>query len=449
MPPTGIKVLIPLTLAILSAPRARGAEAVPEGSSTVAPAKTSSGSGKAADKGQQQSSAKNSTEDQKAELESLRKEQKALTERTKSLEQEKAALNGQVSEQKQALQDQLTRYKFINVSFGVLPNSNNQVNNVASVALNYQPGWTTKAQYFSRTTSSRQQSTSETPISGTPGTSSYNALVISDSRVNSIDRTDASMDVLRYTPRRFDWRRGSLAPTVAIGATYAQEITKTSYSDKANYKDLISGAPTEMPINGNLTNKLQSVEPNLSGDIDVTGVFGIKGRVSGGLIFLGRDKTKYSDIGSFQVPSQPADPTKNLPAQASQYSDFNLDAGSGYKSKGFMVAGDLEWSSPRWGGIGVHYFYKEKWGDTKSYKAESTPGEGRTQNRTLVVSSIFEERINYRYGLSYSMTYLERLGVLPSLRVNGQVDRVIQTPTVGARTDTRQSTYDFGFEFAY
>jgi hypothetical protein len=408
-------------------------------------------------------------------------ELKKLRERTEKLEADKEKLKeklesakaklddvkSQAKEQVEAakkeaeekLKNALNKFKYVDISFGVLPNQDSEINNYSKLQLNWGASLASAVTYYSRTFA-RSESTREVEPSSAPN--QFGDSVTTSETATTTKRTDVNFELLKWAPSMMSLGGARIKPGFGIGAYYINEDVETRYGKKVSITLVEQSFEMVVPANGNIDDNTQSLLPQIAGDFELTVGGGFKMSFGAGYIFFARDKLQHKDKGSYQMPSIPG--SGGSEGSDSAYTDYVLANGKSSTTQGFRVATDVELKTHRFGGLGLHASYLEKWGDTSSFvgaivpdtsTAATTPGTGLTQSSGLkqkyVVQKqdVFEEKVSSQLGLSYSMDYLAEYGITPIVRLNRNEDRLIRTPKDGKRDDQGVRSYDVGIIFKY
>lgn len=344
---------------------------------------------------------------------------------------------------KNALADTLNSFKYISVQFGVLPNSDNTVNNFSKLTINYGPRWSSSLTYYARDTAKKDTRDSSFSV-GDPASPLYAETASHEESQTTSKRMDLVADVIRFSPTEI--KRGSMRWTsgFSLGIFYIDQKETTKYTSTVDAK--IGGRDYVVPANGTRILRNRSLSPQLFADTDLhLGAFSV---VAGfGALLGARDKTRYSDDGAFLMPG--IDDQNGGSGSAPEYQGFDAESGATFSSRGFHFKLDLEHATPALGGFGLHFDYLEKWGNTKSFSMQDKTNAAGRQVKELVVSEVFEERVTYQLAASYAVEALGRYGVVPILRFNANEDRTITTPKEGKRKDDQLRSYDFGVVFRY
>lgn len=377
-------------------------------------------------------------------------------------EQAKEEVDKAKKEAEAKLKDALNKFKYIDISFGVLPNQDNQVNNYSKLQLNYSDHLATSLTYYSRNFSTNE---SKATVDTSPDASAYSDFKTTRDQAISTERTDINFEALKWSPAPYSVGGGRLKLSAGLGAYYIKETVKTAYSDKLTFTLLEKNHQVLIPANGNVEDQKQSVLPQLAGSLNLKIGEGFKFDMNGGYVFMAAEKLKREDRGNFQMPSLPA--IGSSPASDSSYADYVFANGKNSRKQGYRIGFDLEAKRPAVFGLGVHFNYVELFGDTSTFEGVSVPdtsspdapstppisfatlASGLKQKRQIQKSEFFEEQATLQLGASLSMDFLAAYGVVPILRFNRNEDRLILTPKEGSKIDKTVRSYDMGVIFRY
>jgi hypothetical protein len=373
--------------------------------------------------------------------------------------QAKEQVDAAKKEAEEKLKNALNKFKYVDISFGVLPNQDNEINNYSKLQLNWGASLASAVTYYSRTFA-RSESTREVEASSAP--EQFGDSVTTSESATTTKRTDVNFELLKWAPSMMSLGGAKIKPGFGIGAYYINEDVETRYGKKVSIALIKENFEMMVPANGNIDDNTQSLLPQIAGEFELTVGGGFKMSFGAGYIFFARDKLQHKDKGSYQMPSIPG--SGGAEGSDSAYTDYVMANGKSSTTQGFRVATDIEMTTARFGGLGLHASYLEKWGDTSSFvgaivpdtsAAATTPGTGLTQSSGLkqkyVVQKqdIFEEKVSSQLGISYSMDYLGQYGITPIVRLNRNEDRLIKTPKDGKRDDQGVRSYDVGIIFKY
>lgn len=373
--------------------------------------------------------------------------------------QAKEQVDAAKKEAEEKLKNALNKFKYVDISFGVLPNQDNEINNYSKLQLNWGASLASAVTYYSRTFA-RSESTREVETSSAP--EQFGDSVTTSETATTTKRTDVNFELLKWAPSMMSLGGAKIKPGFGVGAYYINEDVETRYGKKVSITLIEQNFEMVVPANGNIDDNTQSLLPQIAGEFELTVGGGFKMSFGAGYIFFARDKLQHKDKGSYQMPSIPG--TAGGEGSDSAYSDYVMANGKSSTTQGFRIATDIEMKTARFGGLGLHASYLEKWGDTSTFvgaivpdtsTAAATPGTGLTQSSGLkqkyVVQKqdVFEEKVSSQLGISYSMDYLGEYGITPIVRLNRNEDRLIKTPKDGKRDDQGVKSYDVGIIFKY
>ncbi len=356
----------------------------------------------------------------------------------------KAAVENAKKDAQNKIKEGLNQFKYINVSFGVLPNEDKDINNYSQISLNYSPVLQSSLTYYSRTTALLKKENTSTTDPATADTPEI-TLNTESEESSATKRTDFNIDLLRYAPGQFKFGKAKVLLSLAVGAIYSDSKTETNISQKNSHIDPATKRPKNIPVSGARTESAKSLLPQIVGEFKYQAPWALV-RLSGGGIVLSRDKKEFKQTGAILFPSEAPDPKTNTPYKDSVYSEYEINSGNAFTASGYKLGAEVEYHSNQFGGFGLHFDYLEKFGDTKGFDPKVNMAKAMLE---LEVKDVYEERATMQLSVSHSMDYIGHLGVTPVLRFNSNTDRLIKTPKEGPRVDTKAKSYDFGVIFKY
>lgn len=398
-------------------------------------------------------------------------ELKALQDKVKGLEAEKAQLETTVDDQKKkladaqnaakekaanAVKDAVNQLKYVELAFGVLPNSDEKVNNYAQVKANYTPALTSSFTYYSRNLGSTAEKEETTPVDGE---GPVKELKTESEATISTEQTKLEINLIQY--KASSWTLGGMAVTPSIigGVDQIRDRRERYISSRQTFNDPKSNKERTIVSNSNIIEEQVGTLPHL--DFALAGK-GPRFRFSTGIGLLigNRESVKWSEQGSAYFPGLTLDVNKPDEDGAGQLVESDDTRENKFVSNGIKAHLDLGWDGPSHG-FGLHFQYLTKKGKRDSYSVKNEPvtevvidpatnknvNEGK-QQRIVETDKVDEQLTQTLIGVSWTMNFAKVIGVIPEARINMQTDKT--TAKGGEDSDAEEAKhYDFGLIFNY
>lgn len=405
-----------------------------------------------------------------AQAAALDAEIKALKDQVGGLEKEKESLKKSLEEQKSqldaaktaakeqaasAVKDAVNQFKYVELAFGVLPNSDKKVNNYAQVKANYTPALTSSFTYYSRNLGSTEKKSTTRTLEAD---SLVKELRSSKEASVSTEQTKLELNVIQY--KVSPWQIGglSLVPSFIAGVDQIRDNRDRFITGHESYNDPLSGKERTIISNENITEEQVGTLPHL--DLDLVGrsdrlFFG----AGVGALVANSERVSWRSRGSFYTPGLTIDANQPDVEGPGQLYENDDERENKFSSNGIKAHVDFGWQGPS-NGFGGHFQYLTRKGKRDSYNAVTVPldvaidpATGKDTNagkqrRIVETSKVEETTTSTLLGVSWTMNFAKTIGIVPELRINMQTDKV--SAKGDGKTDTDESKqYDFGLVFSY
>ena len=252
------------------------------------------------------------------------------------LNAKKAAAKKELEDKKKKAQEEalaaLNRFKYIDLSFGVLPNSDGRSNSLSTLNINYNENLRSK---FVRT-DRRYGGTSTSDKTSIVETSTINT---DEEKKTQVDRAEISAGLLEYSGLRFSIFGTKFEPKVGFGFDQYSEIKTTNESRKRSLPDPSDNTITRTIIEQDVINEKNSgYLPKVWFSIKLAPFQTLKFDFVSEFYFATREDNIWEQKGSAYIP--PFTDTTSELIETSQNRETT------FSSNGFRLALNGDWISP-------------------------------------------------------------------------------------------------------
>lgn len=372
----------------------------------------------------------------KALLEDEKQKTEDLQQKAENLEGQLKSAGGQLQEEAQAagqkaaasLQNKLNEFKYVDLSFGILPNDDKKVNNLSTLRINYSPTWHSSLTYYQNTSTKTENYTEDQEYEG-------ETYAIDTDETGITERVNFNLRVIEYTTKVSEGSISKFEITTGLGLDYYTEDNSYRFTQRASQ----DGA--SYIGNGTETDDFTTLAPELGVDLKYRSLSGLTITGTAAVLIANSNTNKWSveGGGSANFPDE-----ENSGSFTRTPIDYNESEESTYTSNGYRVAAGFHWVSQAYGGIGANFERAETAGESEAFEREENDSGESIVSRTKGK----ETRVRQQAGISYSLDFLESYGVIPVLKVANNI-RTIDREGADTEADRNINQTEYGIIFKY
>jgi hypothetical protein len=277
--------------------------------------------------------------------------------------------------------------KFFEAIFGLLPNPDGEINNLAFVKLNYTANLSSSILYYSREYAKVESKTTE------DGDDVQN--------LNSMKRRDVKLNVFDYKFHLIDKSDGT-------GIILSPEFN-VNYYDEEKIKELNSTWDSDInPGTRDLyfermRYNSRSLMPIIEAAVEFSFGKNFSINIGGGFLPVSFDRNHFDEFGA----STEADP--ELQREAYYEAKYNVN----FTSMGYTVKCNMQIEKMFWGSLFVDFYYLYKFGDSE---VSDRWWDADLQKNIIEKYSVVDKRTIINADVFYQMDFLEFRGIIPILK---------------------------------
>jgi len=307
--------------------------------------------------------------------------------------------------------------KFFEAMFGILPNPDGEINNLASVRLNYTRNLSSSLIFYSREYAKVDRNTTNDGDDV--------------EKINSMKRRDVRLNAIEYNQGIID--------SGGFGLAVLPELT-INYYDEEKTRELNSTWDSDINIG---TKELyfermrydsMSVMPVLEAALKVSLRQGVSFYVGGGYIPISFDTNGFDEFGS----STDADPA--LQRESYYEAEYKVH----YTSMGFTAKGGIALTGFFFGSVMIDFYYLYKFGDST---VKDSWWNYDLERNIVDKYSVVDKRTIINIDVYYQMDFLAFRGIIPTLKFGWLKQRIVLDNE--EEPDLSYNKFDFGIALKF